>query len=106
MQLFMILGTDSPEGAPRRAGLRPSHLEHIGRLVEQGRIRWAGPWLDAAGQKPLGSLILMEAADRSELDRIVAQDPYVAGGVFGDVAVHPIRQVIPAETTGVQAGGE
>jgi len=97
MPLFMVYATDSAEGSAKRAATRPAHLEHLGQYIKQGRVTWAGPYLSPDGAKPLGSLIIMEGADFADVQAIMAKDPYVTQGVFGEVIIHPVRQVYPGD---------
>ncbi len=89
--LYVIIGRDSPRAQELRPTLRESHLAHLGPFVEAGKIRIAGPLTDGAG-----SLIVVEADARDEVQAMVDGDPYVTGGVFESVELHPFKQVFPA----------
>lgn len=89
--LFVILGHDAPNGREKRPQVRPAHLAHLEPLARAGRVRLAGPLLDASG-----SLIVLEADSLAEAWSIVARDPYVTEGVFARVEVKPFQQVFPA----------
>ena len=54
---------------------------------------FGGPLFDEA-QKPIGSFLLVECADRAELDAIIANDPYTKGNVWQKVEVKPARLVV------------
>lgn len=88
--LFVIIGRDGPNAKELRPKLRPDHLEHLGQASSLGKIRLAGPMTDGAG-----SLIVVDVADEAEARSMVAADPYVIGGVFQEVEVHPFLQVLP-----------
>lgn len=89
--LFVIIGRDGPDAKELRPRLRPAHLEHLGVQDRLGRVRLAGPLTDGAG-----SLIVMEADRIEDIRRIADADPYVTGGVFASVEIHPFLQVLPA----------
>jgi uncharacterized protein YciI len=89
--LFVIIGRDGPDAKELRPRLRPAHLEHLGVYDRQGRVRLAGPLTDGAG-----SLIIIEAENVEDVRRIADADPYVTGGVFTTVEIHPFLQVFPA----------
>ena len=89
--LFVIIGRDGPDAKELRPRLRAAHLEHLGVHDRQGRVRLAGPLTDGAG-----SLIVMEADRIEDVRRIADADPYVTGGVFASVEIHPFLQVLPA----------
>jgi len=88
--LYVIIGRDGAEASELRPGLRPDHLEHLGRYDREGRVKLAGPLTDGHG-----SLIVMEAASEQEVRAIADADPYVTGGVFESVEIHPFKQVLP-----------
>jgi uncharacterized protein YciI len=88
--LFVIIGRDGPEAKALRPKLRPAHLAHLDAYHREGRVKLAGPLTDGAG-----SLIVLDAADVDSVRRIADADPYVAGGVFASVEIHPFLQVFP-----------
>lgn len=85
-------GTD-PEAARRRLDARPAHLEGARRLHEQGHLLEGGALLDADGAM-IGSMCIVDFADRADLDAWLASDPYVTGDVWRDIAVHPYRKAV------------
>jgi uncharacterized protein YciI len=90
--LFVIIGHDGPHAKELRPKLRPDHLAHLGEQDRVGKIRLAGPFTDGAG-----SLIVLEAESESAVREIADADPYVRGGVFESVEIHPFKQVLPAD---------
>ena len=58
-------GTDA-EAPARRQATRPAHLDALKENVASGKLVFGGPIFDAA-QKPIGSFLLADCADRSEL---------------------------------------
>jgi|SRR6187399_1751214 uncharacterized protein YciI len=95
MPQFLITlydGTDA-EAPARRAATRPAHLDGLHANVASGKLLFGGPLFDEA-EKPIGSFLLAECADRAELDAIIANDPYVKGNVWQRVVVQPTRLVV------------
>jgi hypothetical protein len=86
--LYVIVGHDAPDAAQKRPAVRPAHLEHLAPLARAGRIKLAGPFLDATG-----SLIVVEADSLAEVWALVGKDPYVTEGIFNQVEVKPFKQV-------------
>jgi uncharacterized protein YciI len=88
--LFVIIGRDSAQAKELRPKLRPAHLAHLAEVGRSARIVLAGPLTDGAG-----SLIVLDASDEREARAIADRDPYVTGGVFAQVEIHPFLQVLP-----------
>lgn len=88
--LFVIIGRDGPNAKDLRPKLRPDHLAHLSKSDAAGKLKLAGPMTDGAG-----SLIVVDAENQEEVQALVAADPYVVGGVFAEVEIHPFLQVFP-----------
>lgn len=56
--------------------VRPPHRDYLKRLAEQGTLLAAGPWADDTG-----GMVVLRVADRAELYRVLAEDPYTTEGV-------------------------
>jgi uncharacterized protein YciI len=94
MQFLVTLydGTDA-EAPARRAATRPAHLAGLKGNVADGKLLFGGPLFDDA-QTTIGSFLVVECADRVELDAIIANDPYTKGNVWQKVEVKPTRLVV------------
>jgi hypothetical protein len=90
---FMIHCLDKPGHGEVRLANRAAHLAHLDR--HGANLITAGPLLSDDGQTMIGSLLLMEFADRAAADRFCAEDPYGKAGLFGSVTVTPWRKVLP-----------
>jgi uncharacterized protein YciI len=86
---FVVQYKDRPERAAQRAADQPAHIAY--RKGLGSRIVLAGPLLDDGGARPVGSLIVIEAADLAEARRIALDDPHAKAGNFDLVAVTPFR---------------
>ena len=71
--------------------VRPRHREYLTRLVESGTAVAAGPWAD-----DLGSLTIFSVADRAELDRLIAQDPYTTENVVVERTIREWKPIFGA----------
>ena len=98
MPLFVMIGHDTPDGAPVRDRHRADHLAHVNALDDQGRIAFAGPIRNDAGDASVGAVIVFEADDLAAARKVVDADPYVVGGVFESLKVAPFKRVLPAES--------
>jgi uncharacterized protein YciI len=92
--LYVFIGHDGPRGPELRKLHRPAHLAGLEPLDAEGRIRHAGPLLDASGE-PVGSLVLFEAESLDDARAPAARDPYVVEGIFERHEVHETRVVFP-----------
>lgn|SRR5690606_21668089 len=86
--LFAIICKDKPGGLQTRLDTRPDHVAYLNGLNEEGKLKFAGPFLDAEG-KPLGSLVMVETEDREAAQDIADADPYARAGLFASVEIHP-----------------
>lgn len=94
---FVIIardGTDA-EARARRQAVRPTHLEAIQPLVEQGHVALGGAILDDEGSM-IGSVLIVDFPTRVETDAWLSADPYVTDGVWKNVEVHPFRSAVGA----------
>lgn len=93
MPLFALIGRDGPRAPELRRQQRPAHLEHLRPLARAGRLRFAGPLLEAGA--PVGSVVIFEAADLAAARALAASDPYVVHGVFASHELRETRDVLP-----------
>jgi uncharacterized protein YciI len=93
--LFLVIAYDHPGtvGRERRAAARERHLAQAAMNLT-ARPVYGATILDDAGEM-IGSMLVMEAADRDGLDAWLRTEPYVVGQVWDDISVHPC-QVPPA----------
>lgn len=98
--LYAIFGQDIPDSLEKRKAARPAHLARLQVLQNEGRLLLAGPFpaVDAADPGAAGftgSLIVAEFASIEAAETWAAGDPYVAAGVYAQVAVRPFRKTFP-----------
>jgi uncharacterized protein YciI len=78
-----------PPDRGRRLAVRARHRAYLEQLSRSGHVVAAGPF-----DEDTGALILYSVSGRDELDRLLAEDPYVQAGVFGEVIVQGWRPFI------------
>jgi uncharacterized protein YciI len=66
------------------AKARPAHRQYLTGLEEQGRLVISGPFADDRG-----GLLVYEAEDPEEVQRLIAADPFAASGVFVSWEIRP-----------------
>lgn len=91
--LFAISCLDHPNSLDLRLANRPAHLDYLNSFLAQ--IVIAGPLLDDAGEKPVGSLLVLDFPDKASAEAFAAGDPYAKAGLFQSVSIRPYRKVLP-----------
>ena len=92
MELFLLLCTDKPNARELRAATREAHLAYMADHAAQ--VKLGGPWLDAGDGVPLGSMLVIEAANLASAEAFAAADPYAVAGLFAEVKLTPWRLVL------------
>ncbi|MBE7618569.1 YciI family protein [Gluconacetobacter entanii] len=88
--LFAIICTDKPASHETRQATRTRHLAYLETYRE--RLVQGGPILDA-DNRPCGSLLLIDVADRAAAEGFAAGDPYAKADLFESVVIRPFRSV-------------
>ena len=91
--LFAINALDKDDHLAVRQATREAHLAYLDTVRD--KILLAGPVLSDDGASSIGSLIIIDLADRAAVDAFVAADPYTKAALFRRVDIAPFRQVIP-----------
>ncbi len=97
---YAIVALDHPNSLEKRMAARPAHVARLKALLEEGRLKLAGPFPAIDSEDPGeagfdGSMIVAQFADLSAAKAWAEADPYVEAGVYRDVAVRPFRVVLP-----------
>ena len=93
--LVMILCHDKPDGGPIRAANRDDHLRYVAGAGD--RLKLAGPIQSTdEDPRPVGSLLIIEAASLEAARLFADNDPYRKAGVFADVEIRPFKGVLGA----------
>jgi hypothetical protein len=88
--LFAVTILDKPGMAATRRSVRADHIAYL--EANKAMLVLAGPVMDAEGGS-IGSVRIIEAADRAAVETLTAEDPFAKAGCFGSVAIHPYRIV-------------
>ncbi len=89
--LFALICTDKPGHLQVRMDTRAAHLAFLEELGSATKA--AGPFLGDDG-KPVGSLVIISAADKAGAEAIAAKDPYAIAGLFSSVEIKPWNWLI------------
>jgi uncharacterized protein YciI len=91
--MFMVLCKDKPGHLQTRLDNRDAHLAYMKANIEKLAI--GGPLQTDDRQSMIGSMLVLDIADRAELDAFLAQDPYAKAGLFESVTITPYKKVFP-----------
>lgn len=98
--LYAIISEDVSNSLEKRMSVRPKHLERLQDLQNAGRLLIAGPHPAVDCENPgaagfTGSLIVAEFDNLETAQAWAKADPYLAAGVYANVAVKPFKKVFP-----------
>ena len=88
--LFSVIRIDKLNSVALRQSTRPKHLVYLERVMPC--ITTGGALLDDQGQQ-IGSILIIDVADRAAAEEFAATDPFVPAGLFASTHIAPFRQV-------------
>ena len=88
MPLF-VLEYRFSEAVAERLAVRPRHRAFLEELKSRGKLVAAGPWRDDSG-----ALLVYDVDDEAELERLLADYPYVSANVFGERTIREWQPII------------
>jgi uncharacterized protein len=77
---FIIHAHDKVDGSKRRDPLRDAHEAYLER--HRANLIARGPLLNDAGDRSIGSLIMLDVANKSEAEAFWANEPFNRAGVY------------------------
>ena len=87
--LFVVHALDKKDILPTRAKHYRAHRIHLDRAEEHAvDVITAGTLVDSDGETPVGSIFVIDAADRAAVDAFTRSDPYHINGVWERVSIH------------------
>ena len=87
--LFVIHATDRKDGLPTRAKFYRANRQHLDDAAANDvDVVTAGTLIADDGETPVGSVFVIDAADRAAVDAFARSDPYHANGVWEQVQIH------------------
>lgn len=96
--MFFVVTMTHPDGDGWGQHVLP-HVEYLQSLIEQGKLRASGP---VKGQSLRAGLLIFTVADRTELDALIAADPFAVEGLISELSVtewDPLFGAFSAETS-------
>jgi uncharacterized protein YciI len=88
--LWVVHCFDHPDASERRRTSRPAHSARL----RSDRLRPVlyGPLVADDGQTAIGSLILVHAQDRAEVEQFINEDPFVTEKVWQEIRINAFLQ--------------
>lgn len=96
-----VIDVTIEDNGPKRAGLRPAHLEYL--EANLGILLAAGAKLSDGGE-PLGALYIVDCETRAEAEAFMAAEPYFRNGLCGSVTYSSWRKAYFDHRKQVQPG--
>jgi uncharacterized protein len=87
--LFVVHALDKKNILPTRAKHYRAHRVHLDRAEEHDvDVVTAGTLVADDGETPIGSIFVIDAADRPTVDAFTRSDPYHQNGVWEQIHIH------------------
>jgi len=90
--LFIMFCIDRPGAEEKRRQALPGHIEYL--ATNPIKIVMSGPLVSDDGAKTVGSLYMIEAADRAEVERFQRADPLYNADIWETVEVRAFNKRI------------
>ena len=91
--LFVALCLDKPDHVDLRMSTRAAHLAFLEKHAS--RVKLGGPFLD--GEKPIGSMLILDCANEAAARALLSEDPYAVAGLFASVELKLWKRVVGAQ---------
>jgi len=91
--LYVFHMIDRAGAAELRQRIRPEHKAYLAGVAE--RIAFAGPLVADDGQTMLGSLLVIDFADRDAALAWLRDEPFTRAGVYASTQVYAFRNLWP-----------
>ena len=92
MKQYILYAWDGPDelAHDRRWAARPAHFDCARKLKSTGNFIQGGAILDQEGNM-IGSMMLLQFEQESELQAWLSEEPYIRGNVWKKWELHPFR---------------
>jgi len=86
---YVIQSFDKPDSLHIRLANREEHVEYVKR--QPVKLLLAGPLMNDETDKPIGTLLVVEADNRSDVEHYANNDPYNKAHLFTEVRITAIN---------------
>jgi uncharacterized protein YciI len=96
---FLVLCIDKPGSAALRRRTRVVHLDYM--IRHRARVLFGGPLTSDDGAATVGSLMVLDFAERHAVEAFLSDEPYGKAGLFESVIIRRWRQMVPELELGI-----
>ncbi|SDU07987.1 YciI family protein [Stappia sp. ES.058] len=98
---FVVHCLDRPDAGDLRRRTRAEHLEYM--IAHGDRVAFGGPLQTDDGSVVIGSLMVLSHETREAVDRFLDAEPYAGAGLFAEIRVSRLHQMVPENPPGLLA---
>lgn len=90
---FVVFATDRPDALHRRLGVIDFHRAYLGEAPARHGVKvlLSGPLTNDDGETMRGSFFLLDAPDRTRIEKLFADDPLKAADVWETVEISAVH---------------
>jgi len=82
---WLIRCTYGPDGLSKRESALPAHISYL--YARRDQIQFVGPIYSDDGQHPIGSWLMIRAADLTAAEKFIAGEGFVQAGMIADIKI-------------------
>ncbi len=86
---YIIRSLDKTDSLSIRLANRDKHVEYV--KSQSVRLLLAGPLIDDISGDPIGTLLIVEASERNDVENYAENDPYNKAGLFKESQITAIN---------------
>ena len=91
--LFSVFVLDKPNVVEKRKAAHGEHVAHLKTAKDYGvTLTVGGPLVSDDGATAIGSLMVMDAADRASVEKFNRADPFHENGIWSTVEIQRFDQ--------------
>jgi len=96
---FVVYCIDRLDAGDLRQRTRAVHLEYM--IAHQDHVVFGGPLQNDDGSGVVGSLMVLSYETREAVEAFLSAEPYSRAGLFAELKVSRIRQMVPEHPPGL-----
>ena len=89
--LFVIFCIDKPNMENKRAEVMAAHIEYLNAQTKV-KNQMSGPLMDDDMENIVGSLYLLEARNREEIEELMRHDPLVKADIWSSIEIRAFNK--------------